>query len=237
MSNVPRRQAGERLPLLARSGDERSDLVGSRRWSLNGLCPVPGAAVVMSRPSHRLKHLRCRAGFAAALFVLFGGMPAAAEDARIAPDASDATITDEKRTLLDLYLRMEEAAGYIARYPDMVLIDVRPGPLQAMSRAPQNAAGHVPILVEREHSSELPPDPDLPVAGMRINPHFARDVEALLAKRGLQKDATIILYCGIGLFSARAADLLAERGYRNVYSILDGVDSAGGRRGPPKSAN
>lgn len=159
-----------------------------------------------------------------------------AEDPRISTRA-DATVSDEKRTLLDLYLRMEQAAGYLAGHPDMVLIDVRPGPIAGMAPAPERAAGHVPILVERERQGELPPDPELPVAGMRLNPAFAEQVEQLLVARGLGKDATIMLYCGIGLFSARAADLLAERGYHNVYSILDGADAMKRKAGAAGPAN
>jgi rhodanese-related sulfurtransferase len=158
-----------------------------------------------------------------ALLLAVAGRVAVAEDPRIVTSTGDAAVTDEKRTLLDLYLRMEQAAAYLTGHPDMVLIDVRPGPIAGMAPSPRLAAGHVPILVERERQSELPSDPDLPVAGMRLNPVFAEEVEQLLRARGLGRDATIMLYCGIGIFSARASDLLAERGYRNVYSILDGV--------------
>lgn len=154
-----------------------------------------------------------------------GAAAALAEDPRIAVGSVDAAVTDEKRTLLDLYLRMEQAAAYLADHPDMVLIDVRPGPIAGMAPSPKSAAGHVPILVERERARELPSDPDMPVAGMRLNPLFGEEVERLLRERGLGRDATIMLYCGIGIFSARAADLLAERGYKNVYSILDGAEA------------
>lgn len=163
--------------------------------------------------------------------------PALAEDPRIAVGTVDAAVTDEKRTLLDLYLRMEQAATYLADHSDMVLIDVRPGPIAGMAPSPRRAAGHVPILVERERASELPADPDMPVAGMRLNPVFGEEVERLLRERGLGRDATIMLYCGIGIFSARAADLLAERGYKNVYSILDGAEAMRKRASGGQPAN
>lgn len=162
---------------------------------------------------------------------------AQAEDPRIAPSATVGTVTDEKRTLLDLYLHLEEARRYLLAHPDMVLIDVRPGPILGMTRTPDLAAGHIPLLIERAPSAELPPDPDLPVAGMRLNPDFAADVERLLKARGLGKDATIMLFCGIGLFSARAADLLAEAGYHNVYSIVDGADALRRKAGTAQPAN
>lgn len=174
---------------------------------------------------------------AGALLLAAGATTVIAEDPRIAASTAHGTVTEEKRTLLDLYLRMEQAATYLADHSDMVLIDVRPGPIAGMAPSPRRAAGHVPILVERERASELPADPDMPVAGMRLNPVFGEEVERLLRERGLGRDATIMLYCGIGIFSARAADLLAERGYKNVYSILDGAEAMRKRASGGQPAN
>lgn len=147
---------------------------------------------------------------------------ALAADDRIRPSVDHYDVTPEKHTLLDQYLKSEEAARYLARFPDMVLIDVRPRRFVGPEGTPVQAAGHVPFLVDQAEAAVTAPAVSSP--RMTVNPAFAADVDALVRGKGRGKDATVMLICGSGMFSARAADLLAEAGYRNVYAIIDGMD-------------
>jgi len=65
------------------------------------------------------------------------------------------------------------------------------------------------------------------------NASFSDGVTRLLQAKGLAKTDKVILICRSGDRSARAADLLADAGYGNVYSVIDGVEgdlSPEGRR-------
>lgn len=143
-------------------------------------------------------------------------------DDRIRPSVDHYDVTPEKHTLLDQYLKSEEAARYLARFPDMVLIDVRPRRFVGSEGSPAQAQGHVPFLIDQDTAEARTPAAAAP--RMSINPAFAADVDALVRGTGRGKEATVMLICGSGMFSARAADLLAEAGYKNVYAIIDGMD-------------
>ena len=65
------------------------------------------------------------------------------------------------------------------------------------------------------------------------NASFSDSVTRILQAKGLAKTDTVILICRSGDRSARAADLLADAGYSNVYSVLEGFEgdlSLEGRR-------
>lgn len=156
--------------------------------------------------------------------------PSLGADDRIRPSVDHYDVTPEKHTLLDQYLKSEEAARYLARFPDMVLIDVRPRRFVGPEGSPAQAAGHVPFLIEQSDAEARSPAPASPF--MSVNPAFAAAVDALVRGKGRGKDATVMLICGSGMFSARAADLLAEAGYKNVYAIIDGMDGLK-RQSPP----
>jgi len=59
---------------------------------------------------------------------------------------------------------------------------------------------------------------------MSINSDFATDVETQVKKRGLDKSSTIILMCRSGSRSAKAATLLYELGYAQVYNVVEGFE-------------
>jgi rhodanese-related sulfurtransferase len=129
-------------------------------------------------------------------------------------------IEDEKRTLLGLYIDAAEASRVLASRTDFVLIDVRPARLIAATGKLPQAVAHVPVLIERQRPADEAPDPAAPT--MQINPHFVQELRAVLASHRLQEtDANILLYCSMGLFTARAADVLAESGFSKVYAIVD----------------
>jgi rhodanese-related sulfurtransferase len=56
------------------------------------------------------------------------------------------------------------------------------------------------------------------------NPDFMIDFEDYLEGKGLNKESRIILICRTGNRSARAVDALAKKGYKKVYTVIDGTD-------------
>lgn len=59
---------------------------------------------------------------------------------------------------------------------------------------------------------------------MSPNSGFLTRVSDALAKAGLDKTSNVIVICRSGDRSARAADLLSNAGYTNVYSVVDGFE-------------
>lgn len=56
------------------------------------------------------------------------------------------------------------------------------------------------------------------------NQNFGRDVEALLKAKNLGKPDRVVVMCRSGDRSARAANLLADLGYTNVWTVTDGFE-------------
>lgn len=154
--------------------------------------------------------------------VLILPAPAVGADPRIRSAVDVFQIGPEKKTLLDLYVTSREAARAVASYPDVVLIDVRaPSDVQAVGIAiPVHR--NVPYLVANDLVAEGRP-------AMAVNPKLVTHVDRVLRGKRLDRSATIVIMCIAGVHSARAADHLAERGFKNVYTVVDGFE---GDRGP-----
>lgn len=156
------------------------------------------------------------------------------EDKRVMSSVSAVEITTPKKTLAGLYLHAEEARRFLEAYPDIVLIDVRPSQFVQM-RSLAIAHAHLPILLPVDQggpgkgigSSEPAVDADgVPLPSMLVNPGFVARVRELLNERGMNPSTgTVFVFCGRGMFSARAADLLTENGFDNVYAIIDSFKS------------
>lgn len=161
------------------------------------------------------------ASISAALAVAIGAVvPALAADPRLPLRTDVRDVSLSKRTFLDLYVTAREAAAALASYPDMVLVDLRPAPVVAASGATAvGGAVQVPLLVAKAQAGPKTGDPV-----MEVDPRFAEKIKAALQARRLGADATILMLCSAGIQSSRAADLLAEIGYNNVYVIIDGYD-------------
>lgn len=148
---------------------------------------------------------------------------AKAADERIGEAVDPLEVKPEKQTLLQLYVRASSAIGYLRWHRDMLLIDVRPAPDLLPNGVAAPTAAHIPFLVE---AAQLPAP-----GGMTVNAKFEQDIRAVLAARRLGMEATLLLICSHGILSARAADLLAEAGFANVYTVIDGFDGDPGPDG------
>ena len=67
---------------------------------------------------------------------------------------------------------------------------------------------------------------------LELNPDFLPEVRHRLAEKGLGPDSPIVLICRSGDRSAAAANLLAEAGFKNVYSVVDGYEGDIANEGP-----
>lgn len=66
------------------------------------------------------------------------------------------------------------------------------------------------------------------------NSNFSIAIESLVKKKGLSKEGKIIVMCRSGSRSAKAANLLSQLGYKNVYSVVDGFEGDKAKAGENK---
>jgi rhodanese-related sulfurtransferase len=141
-----------------------------------------------------------------------------------------ASVPELKRTKLGQYLSSQEAAKFMNQNASKALfLDVRtPAELMFVGMPAQTDA-NVPYMKE----------PDFPawdgVKGtlkLELNPDFLPEVRRRLAAKGLKANDTIVLICRSGDRSAAAANLLAEAGFKNVYSVVDGFEGDLAGEGP-----
>jgi rhodanese-related sulfurtransferase len=159
--------------------------------------------------------------------VCFSAVMAASTQA-LAFDA--AAVPPPKRTKLERYFSAQEAAVFLAKSaPKTLFLDVRTPAEVAFVGMPTGADANVPYMVE----------PDFPAwdeakATLKLenNSDFVTEVRRRLNAKGLGPDSTIVLICRSGDRSAAAANLLAEAGLKNVYSVVDGFEGDLAKDGP-----
>lgn len=66
------------------------------------------------------------------------------------------------------------------------------------------------------------------------NSNFSIAIEDAIKKKSLNKDSKIIVMCRSGSRSAKAANLLSQLGYKNVYSVVDGFEGDKAKFGASK---
>jgi rhodanese-related sulfurtransferase len=161
--------------------------------------------------------------FASWLIVLF-----VASTAAHAFDA--ASVPAPKRTKLGQYLSSQEAAKFMDQNAAKALfLDVRTTAEVAFVGMPVQADANVPYMKE----------PEFPVWDsvkgtfkLEPNPDFIPEVRRRLTAKGLGPNDAVVLICRSGDRSASAANLLAEAGFKNVYSVVDGFEGDLAPEGP-----
>jgi rhodanese-related sulfurtransferase len=141
-----------------------------------------------------------------------------------------AAVPPAKRTKLGQYLSSQEAADFMNRNGSKALfLDVRTPAEVEFLGMPAQADANVPYMKE----------PDFPVWDgakgnfkLETNPDFLPEVRRRLAAKGLGPDDAIVLICRSGDRSAAGANLLAEAGFKNVYSVVDGFEGDLATEGP-----
>lgn len=135
-----------------------------------------------------------------------------------------------KQTRLGLYFTPAEAFEYLQeKSEEKLFIDVRTPAETVFLGTPTIADANIPYM-------QLPDfpvwDEDKSTLKLELNPNFVNDVRARLEKLGLTSDSPIVVMCRSGDRSAASANLLAEAGFTQVYSIIEGFEGDIAKEGP-----
>lgn len=126
-----------------------------------------------------------------------------------------------RETQLGLYVTAEEAYELMQQDDEALLIDVRDPIEIKFTGFAEPTDIHVPwVLADRTQF-----DADAKTWPIARNPDFAAQIRAALDQHNAEEDTPIIVMCRSGATrSAPAADLIAEMGYSDVYSVSDGFE-------------
>ena len=161
-----------------------------------------------------------RALTAAALaFAALGTTAAHAEPAEIQSDVDAATLHASKTTPLGLYLKPAGAHKALTENPDILFIDVR-DPLEVTFVGHATGTDKIIPLGVATHDV----DPESGQYRMVLNDDFVADVNAFVTAEGMSKSDPVFVSCRSGSRSAVAARKLAEDGYTNVWSLIEGFE-------------
>ena len=145
-----------------------------------------------------------------------------------------ATVAQAKRTKAERYLMAADVPAFIQAQggPSRVLfLDLRTRAEAMYVGMAQGVDALVPFV---EHQ-ELMTDWDAQRGMYRLEPlqDFVAEVSRRLANKGLAKSDVVVLMCRSGDRSSRGANRLADDGYAQVWSVVDGFEgdmSKDGRR-------
>lgn len=142
----------------------------------------------------------------------------------------DFDVPAHKRTRLGLYFDAVMAHAAVSENRAKVLfIDVRtPEELETVG-VPTMIDANVPFM---HYVTPLAWNVGTASFRRALNPWFVSAVDTRLAAKRLTRSDIVVLICRSGDRSARAADLLAEAGYRRVYSVVDGFEGDAAPGGP-----
>lgn len=133
-----------------------------------------------------------------------------------------ADLPEAKRTTLGLYLTPAEADALIGTNPEgKLFIDVRTPAEVTFVGMPASVDANVPYMLPPDFPSW---DDKRSTFKLELNPDFVAEVRRRLAQKGLSTEAPVIVMCRSGDRSAAAANLLAEAGFKEVYSIVEGFE-------------
>ncbi len=148
--------------------------------------------------------------------------------------AAEEPVKAAARTKAKLYVTAEEAYRLLIKNDSkVVLVDVRdPVEIMFTGFTPMTDI-HVPYKLvngsvwdERRHAYLT-----------YVNPTFVSDMESALSRIGADTQTPIIFMCRSGATrSGPAADMMYRRGYRYVYTMVDGFEGGKAKSGPLKGA-
>ena len=139
-----------------------------------------------------------------------------------AAHATDFTkLKKKKQTKLGLYLTATQAYDMTKNNKKALFVDVRTRSEINFLGMPTLADANIPYMRmnewyawnEKKQSFKLD-----------VNSDFEKNIAARLKAKSLSKSDPIILMCRSGSRSAKAANLLAEMGYKKVYTVVDGYE-------------
>ena len=143
-----------------------------------------------------------------------------------------ATVAEPKRTKAGLYLMAAEVPAFIQSQGGagkLLFLDLR---TRAEAMYVGMATG-VDALVPYVEHQELMTDWDAQRSIYRLEPlqDFVPEANRRLAQKGLTKSDVVVLICRSGDRSSRGANRLADDGYTQVWSVVDGFEGDMGKDG------
>jgi rhodanese-related sulfurtransferase len=135
-----------------------------------------------------------------------------------------------KQTKAGLYLTASEA-GDMLKDDNVLFVDIRSRAEVSFLGLPTRVNVHIPYM-------EMPLTPEYDAKSqaykLELNPDFPLVFKKYVSEHGFGKDSKVVLMCRSGSRSAKAADLLTDMGYKNVYSLVDGYEGDKVKDGPNK---
>jgi rhodanese-related sulfurtransferase len=143
-----------------------------------------------------------------------------------------ATVPEPKRTKAGRYLMAADVPAFIQAQGGagkVLFLDLR---TRAEAMYVGMATG-IDALVPFVEHQELMTDWDAQRGMYRLEPlqDFVPEVNRRLAQKGLAKADTVVLICRSGDRSSRGANRLADDGYTQVWSVVDGFEGDMGKDG------
>jgi rhodanese-related sulfurtransferase len=141
-----------------------------------------------------------------------------------------AQVPQHKQTKPGLYVDAREAYALKQQLGDKaMLIDIRTRGEVSYTGVASAMDAHVPLL---EHPVNAAWDEKAGRFRLEFNNDFDAEIARRMAAKGLGKSDTVILICRSGDRSSKAVNLLAELGYTQVYSVVDGFEGDVAKDGP-----
>ena len=146
--------------------------------------------------------------------------------------ADPATVAEPKRTKAGRYLMAADVPAFIQTQggaTKVLFLDLRTR-AEAMYVGMANGIDALVPFVEHQ---ELMTDWDAQRGMYRLEPlqDFVPEVNRRLAQKGLTKNDVVVLMCRSGDRSSRGANRLADDGYTQVWSVVDGFEGDMGKDG------
>lgn len=144
----------------------------------------------------------------------------------VAVQADD--LPKKKQTKLGLYVTAAEAADMLSK-EEILFVDIRSRAEVKFLGIPKQVDVHIPYMVMPMMASF---NTKKGTYDLEINPNFLTDFQSYAEEHGVTSETPIILMCRSGSRSARASDLLADSGYTQVFSLVDGYEGDKLKAGP-----
>jgi len=141
-----------------------------------------------------------------------------------------ANVPEEKRTKAGHYLTAAEAADML-QDPSVVFVDVRSRAEVAFLGVPDRVDVNIPYLVMPQQARY---DPSRRTYPMEQNPDFEIAFLDFAEEAVVEDETPIVVMCRSGTRSAKAADMLFDLGYVNVYTVIDGFEGDLAPLGPER---
>ena len=141
--------------------------------------------------------------------------------------AFSSSLPEKKQTMAGQYLTAIEAAEFL-QDPAVLLIDVRSQSELMFVGLADRVTINIPYMTAPIMGGYNATKAGY---GLELNPEFREDFIDFAASRELDFDTPIVLICRSGSRSAKAADVLYQMGYTNVYSVIDGFEGDKAKEG------